>query len=736
MMQFVLEEPSGSSRPVQPVGFGLPLPKGLIPDQDHLSILDADGSPLLVQREVLGIHPGGSPRWVFVQFVTSLKAREKKTFTVKFIKNARTRASHPLSIREGADEIHIDTGEIAFDLPKSGFALPQNLKLRDSGPLLAEGARGFRAVDENGKEFFTGLDTSSQVTIIERGPIRALLHFQGKHRSEDGAAWLNYDVWCSAFAGSPILALQYRILNFEQVPMRDGKPIYTEKRERVLTTIRELNLDLRTGPLKDSQMLMGGSDKPSATVVPVEPGARLEQPDFKHYTLKGPKRGYPGGAQSLGWASIAGESGGVSVILEEFAQNYPKALAIETSRIRMYIYPPTADPLKLPRGSAKTHNLFLRFHAREEPAVSLSQALACLDAPTAILPPEWYVRTGVLEDIFPPNPEKYPNLEAAFRTFLPGRYGGMTGILDVGDFGEPWYKYNNEYDLSHSYFLLFARSGERNYLKFVEKCTLHTMDQDFAHYSPVRLDDGGVYIHGGKHNDTNVQIDHIWVQGTLDRYFFLGDREALRIARRIGDNAILKVTESPYRRATERAAGWPLILLCALYEATLEQKYLDGAAVAVQTTLEWQDPELGHWPHVLNEDPLYRGGVSFMTGILLDGLAHYYLLTGEERVKQSFLRGVNWLIDHARFPDGSFYWKASPRLQTPTATVLVFPAFAHAWQFTGKRKYLEEIRVPFMMSRTPKNQGAMGNGMYLRSIFELLQALDEADLLEDLKRGP
>ncbi|MDP6357780.1 MAG: hypothetical protein QF473_21860 [Planctomycetota bacterium] len=739
-LELILEEPSGSARPIQIVSFGLPLPGGLITNTAQISVSDHDGRELLVQRDVLGVHPDGSPRWVFIQFVTSLEANQRKVLTIRFGEEGgpEDRGSSPsLVVRDEKEKIVVDTGQISFDLSKGGFSLPAGLKLDGDGPVLDGDGRGFRVVDGDGREFFTGLDRESQVSLLEAGPVRMMVHYQGVHRDGDGDGWLNYDVWLSACAGSAELVLQYRVLNLEDVPMQEGKPVFTEEPERVFTTVREMELRIETALGPSVQMLMGGDERPPGQVIQMKGEARIEQLQFDRYTLKGVKEDGGGGDQALGWASISDESGGVSAAIEEFAQNHPKGLLVRASGIQLDLYPSNAAPLDLPRGSAKTHTLFLRFHRKEDPETSLANALASLNRPTPILPAHWYARTRVLGDIFPPDYENYPLLERAMdEAFLPDRYGGMTGMLDVGDFGGASYKNNNEYDLSHCYFVLFARSGGRNYLRFMDKCTLHTMDQDFAHYSPMRLDDGGVYIHCGKHNDFNVQIDHLWVQGTLDRYFFFGDREALRIARRIGDNALLKVAESPYRRATERAAGWPMILLCAIYEATLEQKYLDGAAVAVETALDWQDTESGAWPHVLNEEPLYQGGVSFMTGVLLDGLAHYYFLTEDERVRESFLKGVDWLMNDARFPDGSFFWKASPRLRTPTATPLVFPAFAHAWQITGDRKYLEEIMISYQLFGLPRASGAMGDGIYLRSIFELLQAFEQAGMLNDPTKMP
>jgi len=733
LLRFVLEEPAGATRISQPVGFGLPLPEGLIDDPERIIVSVPGEPPLVLQSEVLGRHRDGSLRWVFLQFVTSLAAQERKELRVELCSEHRAPHESPLLLQEDEGTIHIETGAIAFELPKRGFALPKDLMLEGTVPLAFQDTWGFKAIDGDGLEFYTGLDEQTQVKVLERGPIRALVHFNGKHCRQEGSRWLDYDVWLSCYARSPVLTLQYRVLSLENLERPEDRPLHANVRERVTTAIREVSLEARLSLGPSPQLLMGGNDSRYETFLAIEESARLEQ-QASRYTIEGTRGESLSRFWALGWADIADQTAGLGVAAEDFAQNHPKGITLDRSGIQVDLYPASAEPLQLARGSGKTHILHLRCHRQEDPQDALAGALSTLEPPTVILPPEWYALSGVLGEIFTPRPKEHPRFEIGLReAFEPGRYGsGLTGILDFGDHGDANYKNNNEYDLNHSYFVLFARSGGRNYLKAAMRGALHTMDQDFAHYATAHLDDGGLYIHCGDHNDSRVDLDHLWAQGLLERYFFLGDREALRIARRLGENAILQVTKSEFRRATERAVGWPLSLLCSLYEATRDEKFLTGANIAVETALDWQDLELGNWPHVLNEEPLFRGGCSFMTGVLLDALAHYYDLTGEERVKESFLRGVNWLLERERFPDGMFWWKDSPRLRFPTSDVLVFPAFAHAYWLTGDQKYLEAMVIPFQMRGMPRKGGAQGDGMYLRSIFELAAALDNAGMLAGL----
>jgi hypothetical protein len=199
------------------------VPKGLLDNRNQIAVSDSDGRRLPVQTELLGTYPGGLPRWVFLQFSTSLGAQSEKSLKLEF--GPTDEDGSALVVVEEGDRICVETGAVSFSLRRAGFSLPNDLTLGSTGPILHEPSLGFRAVKHTSggtKEFFTGLDRNTELTVVEKGPVRAVVHYSGKHGSRDGSAWLDYDVWVSATLDSPIVSLRYRVMNQEENPMDGG----------------------------------------------------------------------------------------------------------------------------------------------------------------------------------------------------------------------------------------------------------------------------------------------------------------------------------------------------------------------------------------------------------------------------------------------------------------------------------------------------------------------------------
>ena len=76
-----LEEVNGVARINEPVGLGIPLPKGTIQTVHNLTLLD-DQKPLSLQLEPLAHWPDGSVRWVHASFLASLDPNSKKTLVL------------------------------------------------------------------------------------------------------------------------------------------------------------------------------------------------------------------------------------------------------------------------------------------------------------------------------------------------------------------------------------------------------------------------------------------------------------------------------------------------------------------------------------------------------------------------------------------------------------------------------------------------------------------------------
>jgi DUF1680 family protein len=254
---------------------------------------------------------------------------------------------------------------------------------------------------------------------------------------------------------------------------------------------------------------------------------------------------------------------------------------------------------------------------------------------------------------------------------------------------------NCEYDLAHTAFQQYLRSGNAAYFRRAVQAALHVRDVDTIHHSTVMPETvGGPHGHWTHHCVAPPNSGHVWSEGIVEHYWLTGDRRSLEVAEKLGDFLIRLVDRGSHRGA-ERAAGWPLIALMGVYRATLKEKYLRAAGKLVDDVVAWQDPVRGAWGTAISEQPAYEGGTTFMVVILSRGLIRYYEVTGDERVAHAVVRAADWVLDEAiQTPAGEVpqaFYKQTPHCSHIS---LIQPeALAYAYALTGDETYGEVARA-------------------------------------------
>jgi hypothetical protein len=353
-------------------------------------------------------------------------------------------------------------------------------------------------------------------------------------------------------------------------------------------------------------------------------------------------------------------------------------------------------------------------------------------------------------DLFPYLPTVYPGIEAALRTQF-GRWLGhrAAGFLDFGDYpqqggsGRENFTNNNEPDFIHSLFLQYLRTGERMYYEEAEAGAWHTMDVDTIHFSTrSALEVGGQRIHGDNHvqydceglADVSLAPSHQWTEGLLDYYYLSGHPRALELARGVAD-CFVRLTEQgwtkpPYPVAWHgvRNSGWALIGLLAVYEATREERYLAACREIVEAVAAFQRED-GNWTMELG---FHQGVAPLQTGTLLTGLMHYHRVTGEDRGREIFLRGIDGFLAAARYPDGAFMYVTTPGYRQIYYSGMTLESFGYAYHLTGDAAYLH---AGLSTLRHGLFDAAHGGGPSLgghwRGILRFMYWCDQAGVLRD-----
>jgi hypothetical protein len=222
-LPITVTEPSGVARTGEGVHSGIPFAKGTVRSLDDLILIDAQGKPVPVQFETLSKWEDGSQRWVLLNFRETIAANGANNYTLRTRKPNETVApSERVTVTDTNDVFTVDTGRIRFDIPIYSGSLLANIQRKDSsGNWVTVSKSGLDAVIRRAgvKSFRSRIENC---LVESAGPLKAVLRIEGHHLLWDHTT-NDYDpLELSTFAfvmrvfvwaGSDELRLQYTFIN-------------------------------------------------------------------------------------------------------------------------------------------------------------------------------------------------------------------------------------------------------------------------------------------------------------------------------------------------------------------------------------------------------------------------------------------------------------------------------------------------------------------------------------------
>lgn len=308
-----------------------------------------------------------------------------------------------------------------------------------------------------------------------------------------------------------------------------------------------------------------------------------------------------------------------------------------------------------------------------------------------LMPPMWLCDSQVTGEQVPMGGGEYQKYDQNVEKNFPK----LVNIEWTNDVGKDGY-----YDTPHTFYQLYARSGNDEYFKSARKELVHYRDDQVIQEGPDR----GRAISSGK---TRL----IYVEALVDDYLLTGDEKSLLFAGYMAEylkkkvdpkKAYLKRGDS--RFWTEREMSFPLLGVLEYYELTGDKEYLNFASEMMKnlyrTQKEW--PEVGGFIHNLySHDPEEGarqdeyGGSPFMTGLLLEAIVKYHQLTNSNIAKESILMALDWLAKDCLAPSGdSFVYLTCDKWMGeghPDLNMLIVHAFGYGYKISGyeRKDYLE-----------------------------------------------
>src|SRR5580693_3807158 len=171
------------------VSWGVPWPRSTVSKSQTFSLI-AGGAALPLQQWPLAYWPDGSIKWTGFATVAHTAA------AFRLAPGAPAAPASPIKVTESAGAVDIDTGRIQARIPKQGAAFIESITM--DGRAVA-GAAHLVCTLEGGAAFTSNIQN---VTVEQRGPVRAAVKIEGVHKADAGAReWLPFTVRLYFYSG-------------------------------------------------------------------------------------------------------------------------------------------------------------------------------------------------------------------------------------------------------------------------------------------------------------------------------------------------------------------------------------------------------------------------------------------------------------------------------------------------------------------------------------------------------
>jgi hypothetical protein len=677
--QLYFEKISKYDRRQEPVTVSIPFARGKLDDPAHLAVYDG-AHALPLQRRALARWPDGSVKWLLVHLQPDLpgNADHALRFEIAAQPFRPPAPEHPLTLTEDEHGIHIDTGPLAFTVPRRGFLPLQDASL-DGRSLWTDSPFDGFTLGCGQRERHTA-DGPVELEIEEAGPLRAVVLVYGKHYSKENEAFVDLRGRVTAYAGKPYTEIEYGFFHCEDAPV---------------LRLTEIALPVRFPATTAPRMALGeGYYRTRIQESPEEVALSLTAETILYQSNEHFVECFYGDF----WVDWRSEAAGLAVSLHKAHQNFPKSLRATPGGIDVGLYPADAPPVDIYQGVGKTHRLLLHFHDGQMPLEEISTRSLQFQLPDRpALTPQWFQQNNPWGlDLFP---DRVPGRIMTRLIQMHDSRPEALGMLHFGDAPDAGYTdqgrgrgstvwVNNEYDRAHACTLFYALTGERRALEAALVAARHWLDVDLCHYSPNPLHHGGLRIHTAHHVTGGVTPSHEWVEGFLDYYYLTGRQEGMEGATMVAEN-ILRHLERPHMQtpgaAQAREGGWALRAMVPMYQATGEARYRKAIDDLVELFLQWPAQYGGMLaPYTSHSMPR----VPFMIAIALNSLTRYLSIEDNQEAKQLIVATVDDLLAHCLGADGILYYKELPSLRRYAPTVHAIEAFTYAYRFSSDVAYL------------------------------------------------
>jgi hypothetical protein len=525
-------QPNAAAAGDQALTCGVPMPRGVMLDADHVRLIDGLSEVPLQAQVTARWSPNGYVKWLLLDFPGTVDSSTVKDYALEYGPSVqRTVVSNPVTVTSTGGVVSVDTGPLQFTVKQSGFSFLESATY--GGENLISGSR-ICLVDESNNLYEASCDLASEVTVEQSGPVRAVVRAEGWFVDDQADNVGRYVVRIYAYRGQAYLRVFHTF-------------IITEPTKH----LRYKNITIESTLTQLGTVLFGMENAAHVTATNTSAYLVQAEDEVGSFVDGGAQTSLVGGPRGAGWI----DTGKLLVAVKDFRQQYPKELEINGTNVSVHFWPrhpgsPThpvgvidesnihqlwfahegelldfsipasynvftngefyyienvlADGSDEALGIAKTHEMLWQFHAPPvDPAVAVAfqQEVGCLPNPA------WINETRAAGYLHPAGDTNFPAVEAAISGHFDWRARTAEtntayraddyGMWNWGDIHSNWTWFNpfqrrwlvNRTWANHHHgnprvkWLLYMRSGDPRYLASAKRNNRHLMDIDMCHYS-------------------------------------------------------------------------------------------------------------------------------------------------------------------------------------------------------------------------------------------------------------
>ena len=673
-----------------PMVAGLPFPAGELKDPESVIML-VNGKEVACQVDVAARWRDGSIRWALAGFTASPAG----SYRVEY-KDGKRRQPHPapLRVERNNSGFIVDTGKAVYEFNNISI-LPESASLLSSGDkikFLGGSGTGAFLVDNKGRTArISGKNAQIENVVLKEGPGRLVLKRSGWYVTDDGEKIARGEVWIYFWAGTPNFKVTHSLvitgdtndLWFKNYGLSFG----TE------SSPREVLISAgKTGGKRKISRVKGNGGR-----------VFMMQEEYPHF-LERESRGITGReadgkseileqVESVGdWA--CGDYGDfrMSIVMPRLAERFPKEISFGPSGAEAFFwsgrsgrdldfrsktvleehygtwgkdfYKPSwggaARSIDQEKGNAqgyaRTHDLWIVI---DHPGSPESMGVLCEAASNEILAaadPEWLCKTNAMgypmhhkdEKKFPAEEmlirEMWDRLEIPMKAFpVNGFLGwGMTPCRYEDQRGRIMMEWRSfflgEYGMKRETWRHYGRSGERRYYDLGRKFSNFTGDWSIMRYDAPKKPKGtfpearyvpflwgdrtsNFIVHGG-------DIGH-W----LYDYYLTGNEFALEMVKMARESINKTWKEKP-----DVTTGTPFLSMRVLLTVAMldwDPESVENLTRTVRGILDIKSQ------NGINLAANGGYGAEYKDHRASHNILEYYLETGDEAAKESFLKLVD-----------------------------------------------------------------------------------------------